>query len=326
MRIAYFVCSKTFGGMEQVVVKSTNGLCEEHFVAVIVPSGCSYVQKFAPKVFIYEYESKNSRYNIFLYYELFCFLKKHQFSLLHAHGAKATSIGFVLEKYLHVKFVATKHNIRKGKIFNKIKHVISVSKEVAKTINHQSSVIYFGMEPSKINPCLSDTFVITALGRLDRIKGFDTLIEEVSALEFDFRLNIVGEGSQRAELEKLIQKLYMEKKVFLLGYQENISEILSHSHMQVISSISEGFPLALIEGLFYSPIVLSTPVGGIVEVLDKEFLVKQKSLGQKIKQIYEEYEKFVGCFQDFHGKLKDKFTFTTYKNNLQEYYAKVLNE
>ncbi len=54
------------------------------------------------------------------------------------------------------------------------------------------------------------------------IKGFNNLIKEVSKLEFEFRLNIIGEGSQKERLEKLISDNKLKKKVFLLGFKNNI--------------------------------------------------------------------------------------------------------
>ena len=78
-------------------------------------------------------------------------------------------------KLIHV---ATKHNARKGKIFNKIKYVTAVSDDVAKSIqNDNVEIIYNGIEPLNIESslCENKVFTISAIGRLDKIKGFDIL-------------------------------------------------------------------------------------------------------------------------------------------------------
>ena len=71
--------------------------------------------------------------------------------IVHTHGAKATQITYLLNKisksFIHI---ATKHNTSKGKIFNRVENVISVSGEVAKTITHKSEVIYFGIAMQNI--------------------------------------------------------------------------------------------------------------------------------------------------------------------------------
>ncbi len=49
------------------------------------------------------------------------------YDIVHTHGAKATQITYLLNKISPFIHIATKHNTRKGKIFNKVKNVISVS-------------------------------------------------------------------------------------------------------------------------------------------------------------------------------------------------------
>ena len=63
--------------------------------------------------------------------------------LFYSHAAKATQITYILNKFLSFVHVANNVIIRKGKIFNKVKNVISVSNEVAKTITYDSKTLYF---------------------------------------------------------------------------------------------------------------------------------------------------------------------------------------
>ncbi len=248
------------------------------------------------------------------------------YDIVHTHGAKATQITYLLNKIYSFIHIATKHNSRKGKIFNKVKNVISVSSEVAKTITHPSKVLYFGIQKSEnLEIKKNDIFTILAIGRLDPIKGFDNLINQVSKLEFDFRLNIIGEGSQKEKLEKLIIDNNLKNKISLLGFKNNIPEYLANSHLQVISSLTEGLPLTLIEGIMNSSVIISTPVGGIVEVLDKDYLVKIENFSTKISEIYNNYENICQDFKSKHGHLKQKFDFNDYSKNLIEYYKGCIN-
>lgn len=324
MKIGYFVCSKYYGGVEKIIIDTLNEICKYEKVFLIVPKGCEFLDRLDGDVEIYEYKSYDKRYNVFLYLEIYKFLKLNEIEILHSHGVKATQIGFVLEKLLNIKIIATKHNNRKGKIFNKVKNVIAVSKEVAKSIDGKSEVIYFGVKKQEILGKKNDIFTIVAIGRLDKIKGFDSLIKEVSKLDFDYELRIYGEGREKENLKNLIGALNLEKKVKLCGFSKEIPQILASSHLQVISSFKEGLPIILLEGIFYSPIVISTPVGGIVEILDCNFLAKQSELGYLIDKVYKNYEFWVMEFENKHSKFKDKLTFSNYISNLQKFYKELL--
>lgn len=324
MKICYFSCSSIYGGVEKIVVDSLNEISKYYECALIVPNGCRYKDKISSNVKIIEYKSYDKRYNPFLYLEVLNVIKNYD--IVHTHGAKATQIIYLLNKIFPFIHVATKHNTRKGKIFNKIKNLISVSSEVAKTIAHSSKVLYFGIQKNEnLNFEKSKVFTILTVGRLDPIKGFDRLIEEVSKLEFDFRLNIIGEGSQKEKLEKLIIDNNLQNKVSLLGFKNNIPEYLASSHLQVISSLTEGLPLTLIEGIMNSSVIISTPVGGIVEVLDKDYLVKIEDFSTKITQIHKNYENICIDFKSKHEHLKQKFDFNDYSKSLIEYYKGCIN-
>ncbi|RAZ50512.1 glycosyltransferase [Campylobacter hyointestinalis] len=326
MKIALFSHSTIFGGVEKIVVETANELSKTDEILLIIPRGCLYKDKVCSNVQIYEYKSYDKRYNLFLYFELFFVLKKFQAEILHSHGTKATQISFIISKFLPFKFIATKHNNRKGKIFNRVSNVIAVSKAVAKTIKKPCKVIYFGINPKEITSNKNAVFTITAVGRLDKIKGFDILIDEVSKLKFDFILQIVGDGKERENLQNQIKRLNLQSKVKLLGFRSDIRQILANSHLQVISSRNEGLPITLIEGIFYTPIVLSTPVGGISEILDDEFLSTHTNLGSKIEQIYTNYDYFKALFTKKHESLKQILTFQNYILELRKYYLDKINK
>lgn len=320
MKICYFSCSNIFGGVENIILQTLNELCKSDEVSLILPKGAKFLDKFDKRVKIYEYKSYDKRYNPFLYMEVLKIIKNYD--IIHTHGSKATQICYILSKFYNFKFVSTKHNDRKGKIFNRVKNVIAVSKKVATTIDRESKVIYFGIKPKNITPKINDIFTISAVGRLDFIKGFDILINEVSKLKFDFILQIVGSGKEKDSLEKLINELNLNQKVKLLWHRDDIAEILANSHLQIISSRKEGFPLILIEGLFYSNVLISSKVGGIDEVLNCEFFYE--NLSEKIDEIHKNYEIYRAKFRDLHKNARKNLDFYNYISNLKEYYKGIL--
>jgi GalNAc-alpha-(1->4)-GalNAc-alpha-(1->3)-diNAcBac-PP-undecaprenol alpha-1,4-N-acetyl-D-galactosaminyltransferase len=93
---------------------------------------------------------------------------------------------------------------------------------------------------------------ILAVGRLDRVKGFDRLIRAFSLLKNkDWKLTIIGEGSERNRLEKLTYDLKLEDYICLPGKTKAIEEWYEKSSIFVLSSRIEGFPNVLCEAMAY---------------------------------------------------------------------------
>lgn len=325
MKIVQFMASKKYVGAERSFVELSNELSKNNEVYAIVVRGCEYKNRFFNKVNVIELKSNPSRYNPFLYYEIYKILKTLNPNIVHTHSAKATEIIYRLWKFMKFPFIATKRNSRKSKIFDKIPFVVAVSKEVARGIKNKNlEVIYNGIDCVKVfHKEKEEVFTIIAIGALRKVKNFDQLIESVANLSFDFQLWIVGEGEERSALQLLIQKYSLNTKVLLLGYKDNIFELLSKAHLQIINSHREGFSRALIEGVFYSDVVISTPVGGSVEILPEELLFKDAK--SKIVAVYEQYEWYKEIFKKVKKQYQPILRLERVAKEYEKLYKRILN-
>jgi glycosyltransferase involved in cell wall biosynthesis len=114
---------------------------------------------------------------------------------------------------------------------------------------------------------------IVNVGRLDPSKGHLFLIQAAGRLAaegMDFELTLVGDGSLRKELERLIEKLNLQKHVRLAGWMSNqqVREEILRSRAMVLPSFAEGLPLVIMESLALHRPVLSTYVAGIPELVE----------------------------------------------------------
>lgn len=93
--------------------------------------------------------------------------------------------------------------------------------------------------------------VFLAVGRLNKVKGFDLLLEAFSRLSNinNWKLIILGEGPERKNLEKLCIDLNIDKYVEMPGNVTNIREYYYSAKIFVLSSRAEGFPVALCEAM-----------------------------------------------------------------------------
>ena len=276
MRVLQFIASKEWGGAEKSFSELCNELSKSIQIEVMLFNENKIEERLNTSIKVYKLSSDSSRYNPFLYLEVLRIIKKIDPDIIHTHSAKAREIIYNVRKFFSAKHVATKRNPRKGSIFNKIDYVTAISKDVVKSIDKQNvELIYNGLlrERAILKKSSNTLFTLLAIGRLDKIKGFDILIKEVSKLDFPFHLNIVGEGVERKNLENLIENLGLSKKVSLLGHSEDIPFLISGADTVIICSHSEGFGRVLVETLFYGNLIVSTKVGLSVEILPEELLI-----------------------------------------------------
>lgn len=92
---------------------------------------------------------------------------------------------------------------------------------------------------------------ILGIGRLEREKGFDRLIDAFanSCAENDWSLRILGQGSQQMALQSQAAKLGIENRVSFPGWASPIWEELAQATLFALPSRYEGFPSALLEAM-----------------------------------------------------------------------------
>lgn len=113
-----------------------------------------------------------------------------------------------------------------------------------------------------------DRFVFMYVGRLNEIKSLPTLLNAI-ALCADLRAHwlIVGDGPERAALEALRVTLGIESRVTFAGARTDVHDLLMAADGFVMSSRSEGMPMAMLEAMAAELPCVSTAVGGIPGLL-----------------------------------------------------------
>jgi len=327
VKICHFIASSLFGGAEKVVLNLCNEMSKTHDVYLITFDTRENLQNLSPSVKCHSLK-EFKRYNLFEIQKLLQLIHTIQPDIINTHGAKASRIVYTIKSFLPCTFVGTKHNARKGKIFNKMDYVISVSKEAEKTVKAKyTKVIYNGIQPLEMSKKEETKgFTLLAVGRLDKIKGFDVLIKACAKLDFPFTLSIIGEGGERENLESLIDTLSLQKKVHLLGFRKDIPSRMSQSDMTIMSSHSEGFSLVMVESFFYANIFISTKVSGANEILTDMFLVESDEIAIKIKDIYTHTQKYTKMFDSLKSNKQDMFLLKNVSNSYIDYYQVILEK
>lgn len=134
-----------------------------------------------------------------------------------------------------------------------------------------AEVMRKGKEPVELIP--DPTLQLGTIGRLEEQKGFIRLLDCLGRLKskgYQFGLWIAGEGSQRLQLEALIEKYQMQEQVTLLGFQENPYKYVDKCDAFVCSSYAEGFSTAATESLILGKPIFTTDCAGMQELFGAE--------------------------------------------------------
>lgn len=220
--------------------------------------------------------------------------------------------------------------------FNGVDRLITVSNSLSRNLKKRygvdSVVVHnmFGKEffYKAISDPIQYPIVFVSAASIVYGKGFDVLIKAFALSKLSkksWKLNIIGWGDERANLESLVKDNDLQDNVFFLGKmgKEEISEELRNSHVFVLPSRNENFSVAILEGLASGLPVLATDCGGIHECIDEKNGIivpvdNVNAMAAAIKRMIETYSQYdrnqiaEDCKKRFSpeaiaGKLTDVF-------------------
>lgn len=319
-----------FAGTEKVCVDLCNEFSKEHEVYLLSSSKIkSYIND---NVNLIEVDFEKNRYNPFFLYKIAQIIKKINPDIIHVHNTKELEIMYNARIFLNknVPIVGTRHNPVIKKKFALADLGIAVSDETLMYTNAKKNLTISNgipfIEPKFIDDIKKENFFnIIAVGRLAPVKGFNNLIKALSNVDFDYRLNIIGEGEQREELQELINSLGLNDKIKLIGFVRNVQDYIYSSDLQVISSIEEGLSLALIEAIFYSKVLIASDIANHKELISEELVYENTfdNLTLKLNDVYKSYDDYCEKFAKVKAK-KDDYSIEKMASKYLEAYKSLL--
>lgn len=180
--------------------------------------------------------------------------------------------------WINCNYVATKYDKDLDKEFyDKINHVVVVSNFIKETLIHypfykKICVINDIVDPNLIirlsnkvedykNELEINELKILTVARLEKIKGFDLLVNAAKSLKekgVNFKWFIIGEGSERKMIESYCKKNELEDTVILLGMKINPYIYMKKCDIYVQTSKNEGLGLTVIEAKILEKIIICT--------------------------------------------------------------------
>lgn len=113
-----------------------------------------------------------------------------------------------------------------------------------------------------------DKIILGNVAELHKNKGLSYAIEALCKLPANFIYIVLGEGEQRAHLQKIIEKNNLSGRVFLPGFIPSAPQLVKGFDIFLFPSVKEGLSFTLLEaGLAGLPVV-ATNVGGTVDIIE----------------------------------------------------------
>lgn len=288
---------KAYGGMEKLLENLILGFRNEFEITLAINSCGEFNEKSnifnECKVLKF---NNNSKTFIKTIWKLVKYVKTEKIKVIHCNGTPSNIIGMVLKKFLDVKFISTIHSDivyefegRKRFIYLKIEKmtakyancVVSVSADLEKKLkcrhnkdSDKFKTIYNGVDfgnDQRIGESKNEELKILFVGRLVEIKNIEYLLENIHSFKNSnrkFSCDIIGEGELKEDLKRMCSEKGITEYVNFLGYKDNIKDYMNNSDLLVMTSKMEGIPLVIIEAFSSMLPVISSSVGGIVEMIE----------------------------------------------------------
>jgi glycosyltransferase involved in cell wall biosynthesis len=268
MKIAHLVSSQIFAGIEQHVYELSSFMSDVSDQVIICDESIHHHMGRMKTQSL----DIGSRYSPLNTYKLIKFLNQNNVSILHCHGAKASTIGKGVKIFSNIKVVSTIHGHKKNNnAFTNLDAVIGVNKLLIESIP-KGTYIPNWFNPSHAGERSSRTGPIIAIGRLEPVKGFNQLIKSWINIQED--LEIIGSGPEEKNLHQLIHDLNLSDRIKIVTNCDysSIEEKYKTTSGLIVSSHREGGPRVVLEAINHEIPVLGSKVGIIPDLIPSECL------------------------------------------------------
>lgn len=113
--------------------------------------------------------------------------------------------------------------------------------------------------------------IVGSVGRLDRVKGYDQLIEAsvlVLRRRPDVWFAVAGDGEERMALAEQARSMRVADRWRFLGWQENLNQVYRAFDLSILPSRNEGMGRTAVEAMACGLAVVATSVGGLPSVIE----------------------------------------------------------
>lgn len=167
-----------------------------------------------------------------------------------------------------------------------------------------------------------DKLILCSCGRITSVKGYDLAVNAAEILRdkgLDFKWYFVGDGAERANIDKLIVDKNLQDYITITGLKDNPYPYIKNCDIYVQPSYEESFGLTIFEAMILDSIVITTNTVGARGIVSDNFDgfivdVNAKSLADKIL--------FVSKNNELKKQIKQELAKKDYSKDYQTFCQK----
>ncbi len=329
IKILHIIDSLGIGGMERVVIDVVNGLERAEFDQAVcclsrLGDGAGWLREGTLCFDL----GKGDRADRLMPIRIARLLRRHRPDIIHSQSWSGVDVALAKLSVRGVRLVHSEHGrslpfvdgeslerkLARRFLYEMAGVVFAVSDEVREYYCRETGfpvarmqVIRNGIDVGRIDAAdpagvreelglAPGDFVIGTVSRLDRNKDPMCLLEAFLLLvtltgREGLRLLVVGDGEERARLERFVAVRGLAGEVIFAGRRMDVPRLLRAMNVFALSSISEGMPITVLEAMSASLPVVTTNVGALPEMVvegETGFLVPPRdhvSLAEKLAAI-----------------------------------------
>ena len=344
MRIVQIIDSLEVGGAERMAVNYANVLSKEiSFSGLVVTRKEGSLKNEIDANVSYLYLNKRHTLDLKAIFRLKTYCKSNKVEYVHAHGTSYFSALLLKLCLINIKIIWHEHYGARSEdklVHNKILFLASkffsgiivvnhILKEWCFTVLKFKKVIYL---PNFILANKSENEItilkgkenqrILCLANLKNPKNHNLLIrvaKRIKATHPDCTFHLVGKDFDDAYSKKIkydIKSNHLQETVFVYGVKEDTNHIIKQVTIAVLTSESEGLPVALLEYGFQKKPVVVTNVGEI------PFIIQDEVNGLMVESDNDElfYKAIIRLLEniELRDKFGEKLYETVVKNNSEQ--------
>lgn len=308
IRVLQFITPAGFYGAERWVIALANNIDHEKVVCDLVVSkeseqqDLSVAKHYPAEAGMVHYLPMHGRFDWRVIEQLVRVIRERQIQVIHTHGYKSDILGLLAARRAGIKCVSTPHGFS-GKVGFKLATfirigtfmlryfdaVVPLSEELVDDMGRfgvptaKTRFIRNGVDLKEIDEALAalpkqsdqrpDVKSIGFIGQLIPRKGVQHLIQAFDQVYRDntsLRLQLLGDGAQRPELETLAAGLPSHDAIEFLGFRSDRLELLANFSLFVMTSSLEGIPRCMMEAMAVGVPVVAFDIPGVDQLIEHE--------------------------------------------------------
>lgn len=370
MKVLHLISGGDTGGAKThliSLIKGLNKIIDAKVICFIEDTFYEDVKRANLNIEVYE---QRSRSDMSVVHRLVEEIERENYDIIHCHGARANFVGMFLKRKISIPLITTIHsdykldfkdNFYKRLVFTTLNTIalkrfdyyIAISntfKDMLIERGFKSDKIYIAYNGidletktsfvpkeeflKRYNIDWNGEVIVGIVARLDQVKDHETFIRAAHLVlkqRKDVIFLIAGDGNDESRLKSLVKDLGLEKCIYFLGFVKDPYSFFNAIDINTLTSLSESFPYVILEGARMKKTIISTKVGGVVDLVKdgkNGYLIDigdKDALAKRINNLLENQDEIKILGKNLYEDVKQSFSSDSMAKTHVEIYKEIID-